>query len=123
MTDALHKVRITSIPHGEAPEWVRRAWIGIELPDSGMGPTEERKGLVTGRLTPSRSEDLLVSARVAVAALKEKNPKAAIWFEQNIDLELDLLFYRSEVTPIPNVNESASHLPIEEWDPIKRKTR
>lgn len=28
----IHKIRIIKVPSGEAPEWVREAWVGLEIP-------------------------------------------------------------------------------------------
>ncbi|MBM3271905.1 hypothetical protein FJY94_01305 [Candidatus Kaiserbacteria bacterium] len=76
------KVRIRSIPQGEAPEWVRTAWIGCELPcipgTCGHVPvpvvgvaTRGFRGSVAG---------FNVEQRVALETLDQHNPNAAAWF-------------------------------------------
>lgn len=89
-------VRIIRRPIGEAPEWVRDAWIGLTLPTS---ETSSRKwwgfGVVTG---PSNAFlqiiDLLlgralqvngypVDAKTAVEVLAASNPSAATWWIEN----------------------------------------
>ena len=29
-------IKIVSVPSGEAPEWVRKEWVGLELPLAGV---------------------------------------------------------------------------------------
>lgn len=87
------RIRIVRRPQGEAPEWVRDAWIGIELPL--LNPevvTAETYGVLTGpksrlghwigRLTGRvlRKSGYLVDANLAVRLLETRNPTAAIWW-------------------------------------------
>ncbi len=122
MTDALRQVQIVAVPQGEGPLWVREAWVGVVLPDTGEGPCYERRGLLTGKLEPSRPDDLVVPAKIAVAALRVKNPQAAQWFEENINPTMLFLFRRSDVTPVPTPTADYSHLPIEEL-PLPKKQK
>jgi hypothetical protein len=89
-------IRIIKRPAGEAPEWVRDAWIGLLIP---TGQTEPRtfaafgvlsipKGLwaewwtmLRGRAL--RVEGYTVSAVEAVRILSEKDPRAADWWREN----------------------------------------
>src|SRR6476620_8890370 len=42
-------IKITSTPQGEAPEWVREAWVGVKLPTCRSGPIRWwTSGTVTG---------------------------------------------------------------------------
>ena len=41
------KIRITSVPSGQAPEWVREQWVGLELPVKDI---DLSKGFCTGAL-------------------------------------------------------------------------
>jgi hypothetical protein len=76
------KIRIVSIPQGEAPQWVRHAWIGCELPcildTCGHVPvpvvgvhTRSFRGSIAG---------FSVDQRVALEILHQHNPNAAAWF-------------------------------------------
>ena len=35
MSDTTRLFRIIRVPDGDAPEWVRREWVGLTLPDQG----------------------------------------------------------------------------------------
>ena len=73
--------RIVSTPRGEAPEAVRRAWVGVVLPlsESLSGIKVDYYGVLTGTVQPKRSV-VTVPAVIALKALKEKDPQAAYWF-------------------------------------------
>src|SRR5882762_1057950 len=91
-------VRITSVPPGEAPLWVRERWVGLSLPlaqgraaplsflTSGVlsGP----KGwlaliasLLTGKFQVKRG--FKVETNAALAVLAASHPDAAAWWRQN----------------------------------------
>jgi hypothetical protein len=93
MTPPALKVRIVQAPIGEAPEWVREAWVGLELPLAH--PEEvavETGGVLTGprtwlggwwaRLT-GRLEVVsgyVVKADRAIDLLGRSRPEAAAWW-------------------------------------------
>jgi len=89
-------ITITRRPIGEAPEWVRDAWIGLTLPTSQSvekhwrgvgvltGPTKALQlwwELLRGRSIPVTG--FLVDAKIAVNLLDEKNATAAQWWREN----------------------------------------
>jgi hypothetical protein len=90
-------VRIIATPPGEAPEEVRRAWVGLELP-LAAGETGPRELPVGGVLTGPRSifAQLLklltgerryawgyvIDAPQALTLLVEHAPQAARWWRQ-----------------------------------------
>jgi hypothetical protein len=78
-------IRITALPPGEAPEAVRRAWVGLELPVI-VGQTQAAKGITLGVLS-RRSVDAppgyAVEGRRALAALESASPEAAAWWREN----------------------------------------
>jgi hypothetical protein len=91
-------VTIVRRPLGEAPEWVRDAWIGVRLPLSsrrkgswrGFGVLSGPKGFfpqLWGVLTGQAFAvtGYLVNAKGAVDLLAEKNPAAAEWWHQNVE--------------------------------------
>jgi hypothetical protein len=75
-------VRITAPPPGEAPDWVRASWVGLELP------------LISGQIAPiqgpayqalSRSFVLVpdgyaVDGKTAVQILESANAEAGVWW-------------------------------------------
>lgn len=75
------KIRIVSRPQGEAPEWVRDAWIGCELACLGntCGHTPAYcGGIVTGAVTKVTGFD--VEQVHAIQTLLARNPQAGAWF-------------------------------------------
>jgi hypothetical protein len=91
-------VRIIDVPPGEAPAWVRRAWVGLLLPlvPGHTGPRRMRAhGVLTGpRTWLARLWWLLsgggweergyaVRARLAVTLLAEHAPEAAAWWREH----------------------------------------
>lgn len=91
------KISIVRLPTGEAPLWVREAWIGVELPiarKSNFG-TFATVGVLSGpkswgallwHTLLGRSPRLTgypVVACVAVDLLAESNPDAADWWRTN----------------------------------------
>ncbi|KQY62310.1 MULTISPECIES: hypothetical protein [unclassified Brevundimonas] len=91
------RIRIVRRPAGEAPEWVRDAWIGIEIPllvaepvsTSGFGVLTGPKNIVldwflclAGRAKPVAG--YVVAADTAVACLAEHAPAAADWWRTEV---------------------------------------
>lgn len=87
------RVRIVSVPPGEAPEDIRRAWVGLTLPIVGRGPL---KGIGSGVLTGPKSileflwrlltfrmqvqEGYAVDVAAAMEILQGARPDAAAWW-------------------------------------------
>lgn len=89
-------IKIVARPEGEAPEWVRDAWIGVSLPLLfGTPGVFEGVGVITGPKTwlatwwcrlrgrLLKVDGYLVSAREAVDLLSFANPPAAQWWREN----------------------------------------
>jgi hypothetical protein len=92
------RIRIKNTPPGEAPEHVRQAWIGLEIP---VPPrfTGRRRGFGVGVLSGPKSRlgalfailfgraqrevGYIVEARVAVDLLASHSPDAADWWRRN----------------------------------------
>ena len=92
------RIRIVATPPGEAPEEIRRAWVGVAIPlplfhtrakewrTSGVlsGPRTLLARLSarwSGRL--ERRSGYAVSVVEALAALEAANPDAARWWREN----------------------------------------
>jgi hypothetical protein len=93
------KVLITAVPPGEAPDWVRQAWVGLELPF--YNPTSG--GYVGGVLTrvPTNRKGFCVETETALDILEKKDPKAAAWWRENVSLALlDALVFDSRVCQV-----------------------
>lgn len=91
------RLRILRTPHGAAPEHVRRAWIGLELPlledrdfvvQSVLETEVPRSRLqvlwwrLTGRLVKQRGYSVYVAD--ALEALERERPLEAAWWRQNV---------------------------------------
>jgi hypothetical protein len=106
------RIEIVSRPDGEAPEWVRDAWIGLELralnrvpekilgfgvlsgPKSRLG---EWFGTFVGRTVSY--EGFIVDAVEAVQSLSLHNSEAARWWRENCSHILEpggSLMFRSQ---------------------------
>jgi hypothetical protein len=78
------KVRVIDVPPGEAPDWVRQAWIGVELPTRHKEPRavpvyEIRSGESAGEWV-----GYAVDGRAAVRAVAAVSPEAADWWRANL---------------------------------------
>lgn len=99
---ARESVRIVRRPIGEAPDWVRDAWIGSDLP---LALSRERRWLAFGVLTMPKTRlrqgwalltgrgvklsGYLVNASAAVEILEDVRPDAAAWWREHTPEMLD----------------------------------
>jgi hypothetical protein len=78
-------VRVVRTPPGEAPETIRRAWVGVKLP-LRRWETEpclhQTEGVLSQRMRGT-GVGYAVSARAAVNALASHSPEAAEWWRTN----------------------------------------
>src|SRR5262249_20262524 len=80
-TGASGSVSIIDKPEGEAPDHIRRAWIGLELPlaRGERGPRRRHAhGVLSGEEGPA--EGYIVDAGEALSVLESSNPQAADWW-------------------------------------------
>jgi hypothetical protein len=77
-------IRIISIPPGEAPERVRKEWVGLELPLSENVPPGVEVGALGG--PPENSGGYPVDTAIAMKALRVRSRAAAEWWEDNVTL-------------------------------------
>jgi len=75
-------IRIISIPGGEAPEWVRECWMGLELPY-----VEEAK-TVRSDVSAKKVEGefYCVDVREALNTLTNRSPEAAQWYVDHVPI-------------------------------------
>ncbi len=119
MTIETRAIRIVSPPDGEAPPWVREAWVGAELPLAGeagqidaltYGVTSGPRtiagriwGLIAGK--PKRRRGYPVDAITAVGILAATHPDAAVWWRDNVPHALRggrvFLFNEASCSPVP----------------------
>ena len=76
-------IKIVKVPAGEAPENIRRAWIGLTLPCGsicGYPNQEAERGVVTREKTQQNRRGFQVSQLLAIAILAKHAPSAAQWW-------------------------------------------
>jgi hypothetical protein len=78
------QLRVVRTPPGEAPEEVRRAWVGVQLP---LRSGETKPGLhltegVLSQQTRGMTTGYAVNGRAAVKALASHSPEAAAWWRK-----------------------------------------
>lgn len=93
-----YRVRIFAVPPGEAPDWVREKWVGLELPLAQSLPTSQRlctAGVLSGPRSGiaahlayvcggyQRRRGFRVNVLEALTALEEVSPEAANWWRVN----------------------------------------
>ncbi len=90
-------IRIIHPPGGEAPDWVRAAWVGLVLPVNGPEQVAEyrTKGVLTGaqdifgslwnilRGRTKMERGYRVRSAVAISLLSTHAPEAAAWWIRN----------------------------------------
>jgi hypothetical protein len=86
-------LRIVRTPPGEAPEEIRRAWVGVELPLRAR-ETKPQNHATLGVLSFRNSEcetayGYSVDARAALKALANHSPTAAHWWRKHAPQILD----------------------------------
>jgi hypothetical protein len=79
------RIRIVATPPGDAPDHIRRAWIGLELPvaNGQIGPCHQPAlGILSGR-DEGPCSGYAVDGRQAVGLLTAKAPEAAAWWREH----------------------------------------
>jgi len=95
-------IKIVRRPVGEAPDWVRDAWVGLSIPlalpglrrSLGLGVLSGPKNRVLRlwALVRGKGQSLtgyIVNAKEAVDRLQSVRPDAAEWWRQNAPALLD----------------------------------
>ena len=86
------KIKIIDVPQGEAPLWVRRQWIGCEMPVHkhfhDCGHIEEYvRGVKTGNKTLQKSDGYDIAQAEALWQLEKKGTEIALgalkWWRDN----------------------------------------
>ena len=80
------KIKIVQVPAGSAPKWVRRAWLGLELPCfpvAGLLGFRQEKDIRSGKpVNDGKSRSVVVVPQdEALKILRAKNLKAADWWK------------------------------------------
>ena len=107
------KIRIIAVPPGQAPEWVRGCWVGLEMETLGQVPRDAALcGAVDGSSVSANAGGFRVKADTALRALVAVAPDAAHWWQGRSILRYGStaeLVFKSEVCLLlPEVGKEAS---------------
>ena len=81
------RIRIVRTPAGEAPLWVREAWVGIEIPLARIEAQGPQFGVCGGDASPENLRGYEVHGAEAMAALRRAGKKdAADWWQEHSEL-------------------------------------
>lgn len=96
----MKKIRIVDVPPGDAPEWVRKEWVGLELPVATAAPEDSLQiGVLGGE--PQNLGGYPVESKIAVEILSKKSPEAAQWWKENFSFTLmPWLVFKKEVCKV-----------------------
>lgn len=86
----MSSIKIVAVPPGQAPEQVRREWVGLVIPLPEQSSGGLQAGVLGGR--PQNVGGYQVSTREALRLLNEKAPEAAQWFLDRVSLNSQLVF-------------------------------
>ena len=78
------KIKIIATPPGEAPEWVRKEWIGVIIPVPPEFPFGTERGVVSGKKVTANHGGYQVLTADALEALEKKSLKAAEWWKKQM---------------------------------------
>ncbi len=87
------KIKIIKTPEGEAPEKIRKKWVGVVI-----------KGafLATEREVENPEEEMVaVPRKEALKALARVSPEAAKWFTENFPSSRNFVFNADEIKIVP----------------------
>lgn len=94
-------IRIVKVPPGEAPEFVRRAWVGVEFPTIEL-PTEDRIEIGIFGGESGNIGGYEVDVHVALEALRQVRPEMFVWWMENMNVEFtaQALVFRRDVCEV-----------------------
>ena len=100
-------IEIIDMPEGEAPEWVRKEWIGLKLPlFYGASPNTCCRGVVTWDKVPCGSGyNVLVIDALKILSLE--SPEAVKWWKEEsiykeVGIEGGLFIFNEKACEIIN---------------------
>jgi hypothetical protein len=80
------QIKIIAVPPGQAPDWVRKEWVGLVLPVAeNLPPVALETGVLGGKA--ENTGGYSIETIIAIQALVDKgSEKAAQWWINNINL-------------------------------------
>jgi len=121
--DLFGSIKIISTPSGEAPEKIRDAWIGVEMPCVYyLEKGSESFGIFSQQQTETSSVYVVAQIQ-AIGALEEVSPEAAKWWNDHGFPKSDealFSFKKNEVEELKKVLSEEEFL--QEMEKILNKT-
>ena len=82
VTKSRGKIRIVSVPAGEAPLEIRQKWVGVEIPTVCFeSATQDARGVLS-KTRQAPVAQYLVLQTAALEALAKHDPAAAAWWQK-----------------------------------------
>lgn len=79
------QIKIIDVPPGQAPDWVRKEWVGLIMPVAeNLPPIISACGVLGGKVENPNGYPIETS--IAIEALTKKSPEAAQWWKDNVSL-------------------------------------
>ncbi len=75
----MNLIKIVMPPAGDAPHWVKEAWVGVQIP-----LIRAFDGNIVDVVSGKETKDVK-GFHSAIAALRSKSPQAAIWWDVHFD--------------------------------------
>ena len=127
MSTIARTIEVHSLPHGDAPGWVRWAWVGCTLPcEPECGHVPQYVGGVLSGPRLEKIDGFSVPQDKALEILAARSPKAAAWFRDHgfPRPKQCFRFKRKEVMVVETYSdEEASKLgPMEVYDDMETGT-
>ena len=100
------QIRVISPPPGDAPLWVREAWVGITMVAIGVSltPTGTSTNVVSGELSEDNCPGFYIPTEHALERLFDHNRRAWKWWSRRDNSKDYLVFHMSvckTLHPIP----------------------
>ena len=94
----MFQIIIVKVPQGEAPDWVRQAWLGTTLPCIGVSHSSAH-GVLSGEPANHGCMGYYVPQHLACEVLAKTDPAAAAWWKEKgyPKPEHSFVFYENEV--------------------------
>lgn len=111
----MDSIKIIATPPGQAPEEVRKEWVGLTIPLVPQETGGFQMGVLGG--TAKNVGGYQVSSRDAFDLLMAKSPEACHWFMENAFFGSHLVFARDACEFLPGVETVVDHDPLGMDDP------
>ncbi len=95
----MSSIKIVSMPPGQAPEEVRKEWVGLVIPLPDQETGGHQIGVRGGKA--QNAGGYQVDTKQALQLLNEKAPTAAEWFLMNAMLSSRLVFSKEVCELVP----------------------